>query len=169
MYADQLKFCEILLRHVFKSLKAKTDIDSPMYKQEWASREALNAEALHKSGSFINVLLLKLDTVVANVLGGILSAVDRYHNLHLLQFSEVQVVSSLWLRIFEDAEIILDLTNGFENSGFASFKCHFPFFWILTSSIESQWKIPAISSEYSYQVYLTLMGMFIMFYRLKKL
>ena len=144
----QLKFCEILLRHIFKSLKAKKDIDSQMYKKEWASREALNAEALHKSGSFINVLLLKLDSVVANVLGGILSAVDRYHNLHLLQSSEGgQAVSSLWLRIFEDSKIILDLTNDLENYGFASFKCHFPFFWIFTNSIESQWKISAISSK----------------------
>ena len=136
------------MRHVFKSLKAKKDIDPWTYKQEWASREALNAEALHKCGSFINVLLLKLDSVVAHVLGGILSAVDRYHNLHLLQSSEGQAVSSLWLRIFEDSEIILDLPSDLENSGFASFKCHFPFFWILTNSIECQWKISAISSKY---------------------
>ena len=142
------------MRHIFKSLKAKKDIDSRTYRQEWASREALNAEALHKSGSFINVLLLKLDSVVANVLGGILNAVDRYHNLHLLQSLDVQAISSLWLRIFEDTEIVLDLSNGLENSGFdnsnavfASFKCHFPFFWILTNSIESQWKISTISSE----------------------
>ena len=128
-----------------------------MYKQEWASREALNAEALHKSGSYINVLLHKLDSVVANVLGGILSAVDRYHNLHLLQSSDVQAISSLWLRIFEDTEIISDITNDLENTGFdnsnaifASFKCCFPFFWILTNSIESQWKISDISSEYTY-------------------
>ena len=175
LYIDQLKFCEILLRHVFKSLKAKKDIDSRTYKQEWASREALNAEALHRSGSFINVLLLKLDSVVANVLGGILSAVDKYHNLYLLQSSDVQVISSLWLKIFEDAEIVLDLTNDLEKSGFdnssaifASFKCHFPFFWILTSSIESQWKMSTISSECCYQVYLTLMRVFIMFCRLKK-
>ena len=154
LYTDQLKVCENLLRHVFKGLKAKKDIDSRMYKQEWASREALNAEALHKSGSYINVLLLKLDNVVADVLGGILSVVDRYHNLLLLQSSDVKAISSLWLRIFEDEEIIFDLTNDLENSSFdnsnavfASFKCRFPFFWILTNGIESQWKISAISSE----------------------
>ena len=142
------------MRHILKSLKAKRQIGSRMYKQDWASREAHNAEALHKSGSFINVLFLKLDNVVANVLGGILSAVDKYHNLHLLHSSEVKAISSLWLRIFEDAEIILNLINDLEKSGFdnsnaifASFKCHFPFFWILTISIESQWKTPAISSE----------------------
>ena len=144
------------MRHILKSLKAKKEIDSQIYKQEWASREALNAEVLHKSGSYINVLLLKLDSVVANVLGGILSAVDRYYNLCLLQSSDVHTISSLWLRIFEDSEIILDLksleNSGFNNSNavFASFKCHFPFFWILTSSIESQWKISDISSEYTY-------------------
>lgn len=134
------------MRHVFKSLKAKKDIDSRTYKQEWASREALNTDALHKSGSYINVLLLKLDSVVANVLSSILSAVDRYCNLRLLQ-SEVYGISSLWLKVFDDAEIILDLTNGLENSGFehssavfASFQCHFPFFWLFTNNIESQWK-----------------------------
>ena len=127
-----------------------------MYKQDWASREALNAEALHKSGSFINVLFLKLDNVVANVLGGILNAVDRYHNLLLLQYSGVKTISSLWLKIFEDSEMMWNLTDlensGFDNSNatFASFKCHFPFFWILTNSIENQWKISVISSEYTY-------------------
>ena len=150
---DQYQFCEMLLRHVFKSLKAKKDIESRTYKQEWASREALNAEALHRSGSYINLLLLKLDGVVANALSIILSAVDRYCNLHLLQ-SEVHAISTLWLKIFEDAEIILDLTNGLENTGFdhsnavfASFKCNFPFFWLLINSIESHWKISAINGK----------------------
>ena len=143
----------MLLRHVFKSLKAKKDIESRTYKQEWASREALNAEALHKSGSYINLLLLKLDGIVANALSTILSAVDRYCNLHLLQ-SKGHMISSLWLKIFEDAEIILDLTNGLENTGldhsnavFASFKCDFPFFWLLTNSIENHWKISAINGK----------------------
>ena len=143
VYIDQYQFCEILLRHVFKSLKAKKDIESREYKQEWASREALNAEALHKSGTYINLLLLKLDGVVANALSTILSAVDRYCNLHLLQ-SEVHAISTLWLKIFEDAEIISDLTKGLENTGFdhsnavfASFKCDFPFFWLLINSIEA--------------------------------
>ena len=142
------------MRHVFKSLKAKKDIDSRTYKQEWASREALNAEALHKSGSFINVLLLKLDKIVANALNNILKSADRYYNLHLLQ-SEFCILSSLWLKIFEDPEILKDLTNGSENSSFdhsnavfASFKCHFPFFWLLTNSIESHWKISAINSKH---------------------
>ena len=140
---DQYQFCEVLLRHVFKSLKAKKDIDSQAYKQKWASRETLNAEALHKSGSFINLLLLKLDNVVASTLGVILNEVDRYCNLHLLQ-SSVHAISTLWLSIFEDPEIILDLTNGLKSTGFdhsfASFKCGFPFFWLLIISIENYWK-----------------------------
>ena len=151
---DQQKFCEILLGHVFKSLQTKKDIESRAYRQEWASREALDAEALHKSGSYINVLLLKLDNVVANALSSILCAVDRYCNLHLLQ-SEAHAISSLWINIFEDTGIILDLTNELENTGFdhsnavfASFKCHFPFFWLLINSIENHWKISTINSKY---------------------
>ena len=154
LYTDQYQFCEMLLRHIFKSLKAKKDIESRTYKQEWAGREALNAEGLHKSGSYINLLLLKLDSVVAGILSNILSAVDRYCNLHLLQ-SKSHAISFLWLKIFEDAEIILDLTNGLENTGFnhnnaavfASFKCNFPFFWLLINSIENHWRIPAINGN----------------------
>ena len=154
LYTDQQKVCKILLRHVFKSLKAKKDIDSRPYKQDWAIREALNAEALHKSGSYINLLLLKLDCVVANALGNILNAVDRYCNLHLLH-SEISAISSLWLKVFEDTEIVLDLTNGLENTGidhsnavFASFKCKFPFFWLLTNNIENHGKNSPINSKY---------------------
>ena len=151
---DQYQFCELLLRHVFKSLKVKKDIDSQTYKQEWASREASNAEALHKTGSFINLLHLKLDSAVANALGDILRGVDRYCNLHILQ-SSVHAISTLWLSIFEDTEIILDLTNGLENTGFdhsnavfASFKCGFPFFWLLISSIENNWKNSTVNGTY---------------------
>lgn len=143
----------MLLWHVFKSLKTKKSIESQTHKQEWASREALNAEALHKSGSYINLLLLKLDSVVAGTLSNILSAVDRYCNLHLLQ-SKSHTISLLWLKIFEDAELISDLTNGLENTGFdhsnavfASFKCNFPFFWLLISGIENHWKISAINGK----------------------
>ena len=134
-----------MLQHAFKRLGAREDIETKANKQKWASREACNAEALHKSGSYINLLILKLDSIVANELSTILNAVDRYSNLNLLQ-SESYAISSLWLKIFKDPEIILDLKKlkdtGFDHSYaiFASFKCNFPFFWLFINSIEEQWK-----------------------------
>ena len=154
MLLDQQKFCEVLLKHIFKSLTVKKEVESPAYKPEWAIREAFNAEALHKSGSYINVLLLKLDSVVANTLRNILSAVDQYYNLHLLQ-SKAHAILSLWLKIYEDTQIILELTNvlpdttiDHSKAAFASFKCHFPFFWLIANNIESQWKVSSITSKH---------------------
>ena len=122
--------------------------ESRNYAQEWGVREAFNAEALHKNGSYFNALLIKFDNVVTNLLSDILNAVDRYHNLHLLQ-SEVQAIPLLWVKIFEDTQMILDLINHLDNIAiFVPFKCYFPFFWLFVNSIENHRKIFAISSKY---------------------
>lgn len=121
--------------------------------QEWAIREALNAENLHESESYISALSHKVDNVMANAVNNILNAVDKYYNLHLLQ-SKLHAISSLWIVIFEEMEIIFDVAFGIDNSSsdhcnavFASFKCQFPFFWLFVNSIESQWK-PSVNSKY---------------------
>ena len=147
-------FWEALLKRAFKHLKAKKDTEAELNKQEWAIKEAFNAEGLHESESYITALSLKVDRVMASAIYNILSAVDKYYNLHILQ-SKVCAISTLWITIFEEMEIILDATyridttgSDHSNSAFASFKCHFPFFWIFINSIESQWKVSAVKSEY---------------------
>ena len=152
-------FWEALLKRAFKHLKTKEDTEPELNKQEWAIREAFNAEGLHESESYITALSLKVDRVMANAINNILSAVDKYYNLHILQ-SKVCAISTLWISIFEEMEIILDATYGIDSTGsdhsnsvFASFKCHFPFFWILINSIENQWKKSAVKSKcYHYYV-----------------
>lgn len=90
---------------------------------------------------------------MANAINNILNAVDKYYNLHLLQ-SQFCAISSLWIAIFEEMEIVLDATLGVENTGsdhnnsvFSSFKCQFPFFWLFVNSIESHWKISAVKGK----------------------
>ena len=91
---------------------------------------------------------------MANALNSILNAVDRYYNLHLLQ-SDFCAISSLWITLFEEMEIILDATFGIDSTGsdhsnavFASFKCQFPFFWLFVNSIEPHCKTSPVKSKY---------------------
>ena len=147
-------FWETLLQRVFKHLKVKNDTHSELHRQEWAIREAMNTENIHESESYISALSLKVDRVMANALNNILNAVDRYYNLHLLQ-SEFCAISSLWITLFEEMDIILDATFGIDstvsdhsNAVFASFKCQFPFFWLFVNNIESHWKISAVKSKH---------------------
>ena len=155
-------FWESLLKRAFRHLKTKKDTESEVNKQEWAIKEAFNSEGLHESESYITALSLKVDRVMAGAINNILSAVDKYYNLHILQ-SKVYAISTFWITIFEEMEIVLDATYGLDsmgsdhsNSAFASFKCHFPFFWIFVNSIENQWKISAVKSEYCHCYVITL-------------
>ena len=140
-----------MLQHISKYLKTKKDIQSQSYRQSWAIKEALDAKLLHESGSYINSLSLKVDHVIATALNSILNIVDRYCNLQLLLTEDSQdtVITTLWLKIFEDSEII-DVSTVLEydnNDTFATFECQFPFFWLLVNSIESQRKISAVDSK----------------------
>jgi len=150
---DHQVFCKALLQHIFKYLKAKKDIQPQSYKQSWAIKEALDAKSLHENGSYINALSLKVDRVIATALSNILNIVDRYCNLHLLLIEDT-VITTLWLKIFEDPEIV-DVSTVIEfsdsdsnNAVFATFECQFPFFWLLINIIESQWKISAVKSKH---------------------
>ena len=146
---SQQKFCEALLEHIFKYLKTKKDIHSQSYKQSWAIKEALDATVLHKSGSYINALSLKVDRVIASALNNILSIVDRYCNLQLLLIEDT-TITTLWMRIFEDSRII-DASTAMQfnksDTNYASFECQFPFFWLLINNIESQWKHSAVKGR----------------------
>lgn len=146
-------FWEALLERVFKHLKTEKKSYPQLQKQEWAIKVALNAEGLHESESYINALSLKVDRVMANAINSILNAVDQYYNLHLLK-SKCSAVSSLWLAMFEEMELVLDVASGVDNISsdhgnavFASFNCHFPFFWLFVNCIENQWKLSAVKSK----------------------
>ena len=151
--SDQQVFCKALLEHIFEYLKAKKDIQPQLYKQSWAIKEALDAKSLHESGSYINTLFFKADRVIATALSNILNIVDRYCNLHLLLLEDT-VITTLWLNIFEDPKIVdasavIEYSDSDSNNAvFATFKCQFPFFWLLVDSIESQWKISAVKSKH---------------------
>ena len=109
---------------------------------------------LHKSGSFKNALICKVDQKIVIALNVILNAVDKYCNLCLLQ-SEVNVISNLWFKIFEDGDLFLNvaaelenITAGNSSITFIAFKCQFPFFWLFVNFIENQLKICANQSKY---------------------
>ena len=82
--------------------------------KEWAINGAMNYQDLHKNGSFKNVLFCKVDQKIVIALNVILNAVDKYCNLCLLQ-SEVDVVSNLWFKIFEDGDLFLNVTAELKN------------------------------------------------------
>ena len=144
-------------------MKAKKDIQPQSYKQSWAIKEALDAKSLHESGSYINTLSLRVDHVIATALSNILNIVDRYCNLHLLLIEDT-VITTLWLKIFGDPEIV-DVSTVIEfadsdsnNAIFATFECQFPFFWLLISSIESQWKISAVKSKHIFVMLVNILN-----------
>ena len=130
-------------------MNAKKDIQPQSYKQSWAIKVALDAKSLHENGSYINALSLKVDHVIATALSYILNIVDRYCNLQLLLVEDT-VITTLWLRIFEDSTIV-DASTGMNFSKSdnknALFECQFPFFWLLTNNIESQWKHSAVKGK----------------------
>ena len=143
--ANQDNFRKALLQHMIKYFKSKEKFQLHSRKQPWAIKEALNAEALHENGSFINALVLKIDNVIAAALNNILDIVDRYCNIRLL-ITEKHTITTMWLKIFEEAKIV-DVTLETVSDVDISFQCQFPFFWLLIDNIESQWKISTIESK----------------------
>jgi len=138
-------------------LKVKKSTEFQLDGKEWAINEAMNYQDLHKNGSFKNVLFCKVDQKIVIALNVILNAVDKYCNLCLLQ-SEVNVVSNLWFKIFEDGDLFLNVTAEIKNItagnrsiAYTDFKCQFPFFWLFVNFIENQLKICANQSKYLLQ------------------
>lgn len=155
MNTGQHDFCATLNQHIFKALKVTKDTDTQLHKKEWAINEATKCQDLHENGSFRNALSCKVDQKIVIALNVILNAVDKYCNLYLLR-SEIDVISTLWFKIFEDGDLFLNVTTELENitAGnkdivFTTFRCQFPFFWLFVNSIESQWKIHTDQSKYS--------------------
>ena len=154
-YTGQYDFYGALHLHIFKILKAKRNADLQLHKKEWAINQAMKCQDLYKNGSFKNLLSYTVDQKIVMALNIFLNTVDKYCNLHLLK-SENFVISNLWFKIFEDGDLFLNVTNelenvttGNKNIGLTTFKCQFPFFWLIVNSIENQLKIHAGQSEYS--------------------
>ena len=155
IHTDQYDFCGALHQHIFKILKAKRNTDLQLHKKEWAIGQSMKCQDLHKSGSFKNLLSYTVDHKIVMALNIILNTVDKYCNLHLLK-SENSVISNLWFKIFEDGDLFLNkttelenVTTGNVNKTLTTFKCQFPFFWLIVNSIENQLKIRAGQSKYS--------------------
>ena len=136
----------------------KRNTDFQLHKKEWAIDESMKYMDLHKNGSFRNALSYKMDQKIIVALNIILNAVDKYCNLNLLR-SEVDVISKLWFKIFEDGDLFLNVTTelenitaGNKNIAFTTFRCQFPFFWLFINSIENQWKIQTGQSKHSLQL-----------------
>ena len=148
MNTGQHDFCGTLNQHIFKTFKVKKNIDTQLYKKEWAINEATKYQDLHENGSFRNALSCKVDQKIVTALNIILNAVDKYCNLYLLQ-SEVDVISNLWFKIFEDGDLFTtDITAANKGIVFTTFRCQFPFFWLFLNSIENQLKIHTGQSKY---------------------
>ena len=169
---DQHIFCQALLQHVINYLKAKTNIQPRFYAQDWAIREALDANALYRSGSYINALSVKVDHAIADAVNHLIDSVDRYSNLQLL-LTENSTIKTLWLKIFGDTDIVdinirIEPAESNSNSAvFAAFNCQFPFFWLFVNSIESQWKIPPHSGKICslFYVYIHICYLLVRIYR----
>ena len=155
IHTGQYDFYGALHLHIFKILKAKRNADLQLHKKEWAISQAMKCQDLHKNGSFKNLLSYTVDQKIVMALDIFLNTVDQYCNLHLLK-SENFVISNLWFKIFEDGDLFLNVTSelenvttGNKNIGLTTFKCQFPFFWLIVNSIENQLKIHPGQSEYS--------------------
>jgi len=133
-------FCESLVKHIFAKLRARKDIRSNEEKQAWAINEAMNANALHDNGSFITVLSLKVEHIIAIALNNVIDYIDNFGNLSLL-FSGSEAIKMIWLKIFDDQDIV-DVTSEKDPGEIkVSFKCQFPFFWFVVKKINSRWNI----------------------------
>ena len=150
----QYAFYGALHQHIFKILKAKRNTDLQLHNIEWASNLAMKCQDLHNYGSFKNLLSYTVDQKIVMALDRILNAVDKYYNLQLLK-SENCAISNLWLKIFEDGDLYLNITTELENIAagnknitLTTFKCQFPFFWLSINAIENQLKVHAGQSKH---------------------
>ena len=155
MHTDQYDLYGALHQHIFKILRAKRNTDLQLHKKEWAIDQAMKCQDLHKNGSFQNLLSYTMDHKIVMALNVFLNIVDKYCNLHLLK-SENCVISNLWFKIFEDGDLFLNVATELENVtagnvkiALTTFKCQFPFFWLVVDSIENQLKTRPGQGEYS--------------------
>ena len=161
----------MLPKYILKLLKTKKGNRLLSARQVWAVKVALDTKSLHENGSYLNALSLQLDLITAGALNDLLNVIDKYHNLQLILAKEAWI-QSLWLKIFEQIEIsgvIVQSDSDTNEALFATFKCKFPYFWLLFNSIESHWSISAVKGIllnfilHSSQLHIDLITLFVVF------
>ena len=115
--------------------------------RDWILEEATNSLNLQKGGAFMNVILKRLESETADVLSGIIAAIDTNCNLELL-VSNDPPVTCFWIEAFKQ-KIISDtweeqyVTKAGRKLSFcqSSFCCSFPFSIYFQDSIHTQWRL----------------------------
>ena len=113
----------------------------------------MNAKRLRNGGTFRNVLARKMDQVVVPFFAEIISGVDCYYNLNLIDpMDEETALSQFWIAMFRDSEIMqwsfTDMTvQVVPQISQMGFKCKLPFCWIIKDVVDSQVQWKALSSS----------------------
>lgn len=117
---------------------------------QWALKEAMSSKSLQEGGTFAKTLALKLDEVVIAIFASIIDVTDQYCNLSLIQSAcKGSPTEKLWLAMFQNQEIMqFHYTNVTVSGTIAkakalnpTFKCQFPFFWLVKEAFDTQWNI----------------------------
>ena len=101
--------------------------------KNWIFEEATNSLHLQHGGAFMNVIIRRLESETADVLSGIIAAIDTNYNLDLLVCHGPPVLTCFWIEAFKHKIIsdILEQHRFVTNTKFAlyqsSFICAFPF------------------------------------------
>ena len=147
-----VEFYAVLVGYIHSSLKKKEEDDIKM--KNWIFEEATNSLHLQHGGSFMNVILRRLESETADVLSGVIAAIDTNYNLELLVCNGPPVLSDFWIEAFKHKIIsdILEQHSVTKGSRLtlcqSSFVCTFPFSVFFQDSIETQLRIKLSNSNF---------------------
>ena len=130
--------------------------------KKWLYEEATNSLNLQSGGSFIKVILRRLDSEIIDAFSTIIAMVDTNYNLELLANSSPDLVQ-FWLEAFKHLSICNTreyIVMAKESTLFPrqnSFYCCFPFSFIFQHYIVKELKLKCStlgkSDVYMYNVY----------------
>ena len=153
-------FYKALVQCIYVSLQEKEKKNGHMKK--WLYEEATNSLNLQSGGSFIKVILRRLDSEIIDAFSTIIAMVDINYNLELLANSSPDLVQ-FWLIAFEHLSICDTreyTVMAKESTLFLrqnSFYCCFPFSFIFQHYIVKELKLKCStlgkSDVYMYNVY----------------
>ena len=138
-----------MIRHISEILQEREN--ERVDEKQWVLNEAMNQRNIRHGGTFSNVLARKLDQIVTPIFAEILSKIDEYCNLNLINpKNKNTALSHIWLEIFRNSQIMQfrykdmivprDLIPGFgKRKAGGNFVCLFPFSWLVFDAVNSHW------------------------------
>ena len=131
----------IVVSHIHRMLCEREEL---FEEDDWILKEAMDIHNLQTRGSFVTVLIRKLDDLVIPCLTQIIAFVDRSCNLSLLQQKQTPF-SQFWLKMFASKRVeeALRFTDIVESQRVQvtdeNFACKFPFWWLVKELMDSHW------------------------------